>query len=75
MEWVLIFRNVKPYSFKYSKAKNMCCGRSPRIFSIYLRRVSNNKVKLQVHLLQCLKGIDLKVLGLNGLKRKVRLEK
>ena len=38
-------------------------------------RISNNKVKLQVHLLQCLKGIDLKVLGLNGLKRKVRLEK
>ena len=25
----------------------MCCGRAPRFFSIYLRRVSNNKVKLQ----------------------------
>ena len=32
------------------------------------------KLSYKVHLLQCLKGIDLKVLGLNGLKRKVRLE-
>ena len=30
MESVLIFRNVKPYSFKYSKAKNLFV-KSPRL--------------------------------------------
>ena len=38
-------------------------------------RISNNKVKLQVHLLQCLKGIDLKVLGFKWFKEKSEARK
>ena len=54
----------------------------PSVILALLSRLTDTLIKklthglgVQVHLLQCLKGIDLKVLGLNGLKRKVRLEK
>ena len=61
----------------YAATLNMWSSPSDSLITYY--RISNNKVKLQVHLLQCLKGIDLKVLVLKGpkyeFKRKDRPEK
>ena len=52
------------------KKKHWECGRAPIFLSMHLSRVNNTKLSYKVHLLQCLKGIEIKVLGLNGLKRK-----
>ena len=36
----------------------------------FLAKYKKNRIKLLVHLLQCLNGMKIKVLSLNGLKRK-----